>query len=312
MARRDRAVLGARRDRPGSHPVTKAGANRIGVTGGIWTTADVDHLVDAGITHVVCAAQEMDALSVRLAGDRLAVLPDGMDDDGLPTSPSWFGRIVTFSLEALRDPDARLLPLRGRHRPGSVGGRCGPAGARPLARRRVRGDGDRRPGSGRGGRPGLSRARGPAIPDPTARRVGRARSGRSSPRLAQRRGPASASCHRAQPRRPGPRRRRPRSRTDARRNPWGPGSDADPGGAGSGPHADVTGQDLQAGQRGRGTGTPAIANAILDVTTATDGPLLWEEGAAPCSARTRGDTKGRRRDRHDASGSVARSGRRPR
>ena len=89
-------------------PRTNAGVDRIGVGGGIWTAADVDRLVDAGITHVVCAAEELEELSVRLAGGRLAVLPNGTDDDGLPKSPSWFGRIVRFSLDALRDPDARI------------------------------------------------------------------------------------------------------------------------------------------------------------------------------------------------------------
>ena len=55
-----------------------------------------------------CAAGELEELSVRLAGDRLAVLPNGTDDDGEPKSPSWFGRIVRFALDALRDPDARV------------------------------------------------------------------------------------------------------------------------------------------------------------------------------------------------------------
>ena len=82
--------------------------DRIFTGGGIWSAHDVDRLVAVGVTHVVCAAEELDGLSVRLAGDRLAVLPNGTDDDGEPKSPSWFGRIVRFALDALRDPDARV------------------------------------------------------------------------------------------------------------------------------------------------------------------------------------------------------------
>jgi hypothetical protein len=82
--------------------------DRIYTGGGIWSTQDVDRLVAVGVTHVVCAAEELDELSVRLAGDRLAVLPNGTDDDGMPKSPSWFGRIVSFALDALRDPDAKV------------------------------------------------------------------------------------------------------------------------------------------------------------------------------------------------------------
>ena len=82
--------------------------DRIFTGGGIWSMKDVDRLVAVGVTHVVCAAEELEELSVRLAGDRLAVLPNGTDDDGEPKSPSWFGRIVRFALDALRDPDARV------------------------------------------------------------------------------------------------------------------------------------------------------------------------------------------------------------
>ena len=82
--------------------------DRIYTGGGIWSVRDVDRLVAVGITHVVCAAEELEELSVRLAGARLAVLPNGTDDDGLPKSPSWFGRIVSFALDALRDPGAKV------------------------------------------------------------------------------------------------------------------------------------------------------------------------------------------------------------
>ena len=82
--------------------------DRIFTGGGIWSMKDVDRLVAVGVTHVVCAAGELEELSVRLAGDRLAVLPNGTDDDGEPKSPSWFGRIVRFALDALRDPDAKV------------------------------------------------------------------------------------------------------------------------------------------------------------------------------------------------------------
>ena len=82
--------------------------DRIYTGGGIWSARDVDRLVAIGVTHVVCAAEELEELSVHLAGDRLAVLPNGTDDDGLPKSPSWFGRIVRFALDALRDPDAKV------------------------------------------------------------------------------------------------------------------------------------------------------------------------------------------------------------
>jgi hypothetical protein len=75
-------------------PESNAGPGRIGVGGGIWASAHVDRLVEA--------------LSLRLAGDRLTVLPSGTDDDGQPKSPSWFRKIVFFALDALRDPKAKV------------------------------------------------------------------------------------------------------------------------------------------------------------------------------------------------------------
>ena len=62
----------------------------------------------AGFTHVVCAAEELEPLSQRLAGDRLVVLLSGTDDDGQPKSPSWFAGILRFALAALRDPYAKV------------------------------------------------------------------------------------------------------------------------------------------------------------------------------------------------------------
>lgn len=89
-------------------PESNAGPGRIGVGGGIWASTHVDRLVEAGFTHVVCAAEELEGLSLCLAGSRLTVLPDGIDDDGLPKSPSWFRRIVSFALDALHDPTAKV------------------------------------------------------------------------------------------------------------------------------------------------------------------------------------------------------------
>jgi hypothetical protein len=89
-------------------PESNAGPGRIGVGGGIWASTHVDRLVEAGFTHVVCAAEELEGLSLRLAGDRLTVLPSGTDDDGQPKSPSWFRKIVFFALDALRDPKAKV------------------------------------------------------------------------------------------------------------------------------------------------------------------------------------------------------------
>ena len=79
-------------------------------TGGmIWDERDVAAMVAAGITHVLTAAIELEQDTRRLLGGRFVHLANGVPDDGLWKSPTWFRATIDFALEALRDPDARIL-----------------------------------------------------------------------------------------------------------------------------------------------------------------------------------------------------------
>jgi len=79
-------------------------------TGGmIWDERDVAAMKAAGITHVVTAAIELERETHRVLAGRFVHLANGVHDDGLPKSPTWFRGSIDFALEALRDPHARIL-----------------------------------------------------------------------------------------------------------------------------------------------------------------------------------------------------------
>ena len=82
---------------------------RIATGGMIWDERDVAAMKAAGITHVLTAAIELERETHRVLAGRFGHLANGVHDDGLPKSPTWFRGSIDFALEALRDPDAQIL-----------------------------------------------------------------------------------------------------------------------------------------------------------------------------------------------------------
>ena len=82
--------------------------DRIAVGGGIWVEERMAEVAAAGVTHVIDMQMEFDDTPL---GERVgvAVLWSPVDDDFLPKDPEIFERGVNFALEALEDPEAKLL-----------------------------------------------------------------------------------------------------------------------------------------------------------------------------------------------------------
>lgn len=69
----------------------------------------VADLRDAGITHVLDLRLEWSDEETWADVPGVSYLWDGIDDAGQRVPSAWFERIVSWSLEALEDPDAKLL-----------------------------------------------------------------------------------------------------------------------------------------------------------------------------------------------------------
>jgi len=82
--------------------------DRIAVGGGIWNEANMIEVVREGVTHIIDMQIEFD--DTRLAEPYgVKVLWNPTDDDFRPKPPELFQRGVDFALEALQDPQAKLL-----------------------------------------------------------------------------------------------------------------------------------------------------------------------------------------------------------
>ena len=82
--------------------------DQIAVGGGIWNEANMIEVVLEGVTHIIDMQIEFD--DTRLAEPYgLRVLWNPTDDDFRPKSPELFERGVDFALEALKDPQSKLL-----------------------------------------------------------------------------------------------------------------------------------------------------------------------------------------------------------
>jgi protein-tyrosine phosphatase len=82
--------------------------DQIAVGGGIWNEANMIEVVREGVTHIIDMQIEFD--DTRLAEPYgLRVLWNPTDDDFRPKSPELFERGVDFALEALKDPQSKLL-----------------------------------------------------------------------------------------------------------------------------------------------------------------------------------------------------------
>jgi protein-tyrosine phosphatase len=82
--------------------------DQIAVGGGIWNEAKMIEVVREGVTHIIDMQIEFD--DTRLAEPYgVKVLWNPTDDDFRPKPPELFQRGVDFALEALQDPQAKLL-----------------------------------------------------------------------------------------------------------------------------------------------------------------------------------------------------------
>ena len=81
---------------------------QIAVGGGIWNDNKMIQVVAAGVTHIIDMQIEFD--DTRLAEPHgVRVLWNPTDDDFRPKPPELLQRGVDFALEALEDPQAKLL-----------------------------------------------------------------------------------------------------------------------------------------------------------------------------------------------------------
>jgi len=82
--------------------------DRIAVGGGIWVEERMAEVAAAGVTHVIDMQIEFDDTPL---GQRVGVevLWNPVDDDFQPKDASVFERGVSFAMEALRDPEAKLF-----------------------------------------------------------------------------------------------------------------------------------------------------------------------------------------------------------
>jgi protein-tyrosine phosphatase len=82
--------------------------DRIAVGGGIWVEERMAEVAEAGVTHVIDMQIEFDDTAL---GERVGVevLWNPVDDDFLPKDRAVFERGVSFAMEALEDPQAKLF-----------------------------------------------------------------------------------------------------------------------------------------------------------------------------------------------------------
>jgi protein-tyrosine phosphatase len=81
---------------------------RIGLGGGIWTSANMELVARAGVTHIIDMQIEFDDTPLADAHG-IAVCWNPIDDDFEPKPPEVFERGVEFALRALDEPGAKLL-----------------------------------------------------------------------------------------------------------------------------------------------------------------------------------------------------------
>ncbi|OFW27231.1 MAG: hypothetical protein A3J28_14260 [Acidobacteria bacterium RIFCSPLOWO2_12_FULL_60_22] len=81
---------------------------QLAVGGSIGTVENMEELGRAGITHIVNMQFEFDDRLIS-DGTGIHILWNGCEDDFLPKPPELFWNGVLFSLEALEQPEARIL-----------------------------------------------------------------------------------------------------------------------------------------------------------------------------------------------------------
>ncbi|HUO25514.1 MAG TPA: dual specificity protein phosphatase [Candidatus Aquilonibacter sp.] len=82
--------------------------DRIAIGGGIWTANNMAEVARAGVTHILNMQIEFDDTPLA-DGHGIAVCWNPIDDDFESKPPAIFERGVSFALEALDRPDAKLF-----------------------------------------------------------------------------------------------------------------------------------------------------------------------------------------------------------
>lgn len=72
------------------------------------SSADVDALAAAGVTHIIDCRAEFDDAMLLSSHPHMLYLWNGMADDGLPKPATWFGKSFAFALPALAMPDTKI------------------------------------------------------------------------------------------------------------------------------------------------------------------------------------------------------------
>ena len=82
--------------------------DRLALGSSIRTSEQMREIAQAGITHVVNMQVEFDSRSLS-DGTGIRILWNGCDDDNLPKPPELLWAGVLFALEALENPESKLL-----------------------------------------------------------------------------------------------------------------------------------------------------------------------------------------------------------
>jgi protein-tyrosine phosphatase len=80
---------------------------RMAVGGGIWTSDQMEELVNLGITHIINMQIEFDDREIA-APFGVKVLWNPVDDDFQPKPPAVFQKGIEFAIAALDEPDSKL------------------------------------------------------------------------------------------------------------------------------------------------------------------------------------------------------------
>ena len=81
---------------------------RLAIGGAIWSRENLEDVCRAGITHIINTRIEFDDRSLT-HGDHPRILNLGTDDDFLPKPPGLFQLAVDFALDALAQPQNKVL-----------------------------------------------------------------------------------------------------------------------------------------------------------------------------------------------------------
>lgn len=82
--------------------------HRLAVGSAIDTDADVQTLINAGITHIIDCRAEFDDAPLLAKYPQIKYLYNGVDDDMQAKPIAWFEKSISFALEALSHPGNKV------------------------------------------------------------------------------------------------------------------------------------------------------------------------------------------------------------